>query len=92
MSHPDPLFDHDNAYEDDMNYDDYNDFNEMVEDSANDLWYGDIDLAYGEVDADELEDSWDDSYDDSMDGDMESGLASAGWGTDEDYGYYGDDE
>jgi hypothetical protein len=92
MSHPDPLFDPDNAYEDDMNYDDYNDFNEMVEDGADDLWYGDIDLAYGEVDADELEDSWDDSYDDSMDGDMESGLASAGWGTDEDYGYYGDDE
>ncbi len=28
----------------------------------------------------------DDSYDDSMDGDMASGLASAGWGTDEDYG------
>jgi hypothetical protein len=85
MSHPDPLFDPDNAYEDDMNYDDYNDFNEMVEDGADDFWYG-------EVEADELEDSWDDSYDDSMDGDMESGLASAGWGTDEDYGYYGDDE
>lgn len=32
-----------------------------------------------------------DSYDDSMDGDLESGLSSAGWGTDEDYGYYGDD-
>jgi hypothetical protein len=28
--------------------------------------------------------------DDSMDGDHESALASAGWGTDEDYGYYGD--
>ena len=26
------------------------------------------------------------SMDDSMDGDHESGLASAGWGTDEDYG------
>ena len=25
-----------------------------------------------------------------LDGDMESGLASAGWGTDEDYGDYGD--
>ncbi len=31
-----------------------------------------------------------DRYDDSMDGDHESALASAGWGTDEDYGYYGD--
>lgn len=30
-------------------------------------------------------------YDDSMDGDAESALASAGFGTDEDYGYYGDD-
>lgn len=30
-------------------------------------------------------------YDDSMDGDHESGLASAGWGTDEDYGLYEDD-
>lgn len=27
-----------------------------------------------------------DRYDDSMDGDHASGLASAGWGTDEDYG------
>jgi hypothetical protein len=79
MSHPDPLFDPDNAYEDDdmmiedENYDDHNDF-------------------YGDVTAEDLENGWDDSYDDSMDGDMESGLASAGWGTDEDYGYYGDDE
>ncbi len=28
--------------------------------------------------------------DDSMDGDAESALASAGFGTDEDYGYYGE--
>tara|TARA_R110002020_G_scaffold354665_1_gene567397 strand:- start:180 stop:404 length:225 start_codon:yes stop_codon:yes gene_type:complete len=32
-----------------------------------------------------------DDYDDGMDGDHQSALASAGWGTDEDYGYYGDD-
>lgn len=32
-----------------------------------------------------------DSYDDSMDGDEASALASVGWGTDEDYGYCGDD-
>ena len=31
-----------------------------------------------------------DQYDDSMDGDHASALASIGWGTDEDYGYYGD--
>jgi hypothetical protein len=31
-------------------------------------------------------------FDDPMDGDHESGLASAGWGTDEDYGYYGEND
>lgn len=30
--------------------------------------------------------------DDSMDGDHDSAMASAGWGTDEDYGYYGPEE
>jgi hypothetical protein len=30
-------------------------------------------------------------FDESMDGDMESGLASAGFGTDEDYGSASDD-
>jgi hypothetical protein len=29
-----------------------------------------------------------DDYDDSMDGDHASALASAGWGTDEDYGAF----
>ena len=33
-----------------------------------------------------LEDDFNDSEDDSMDGDFASGMASAGWGTDEDYG------
>ena len=33
-----------------------------------------------------------DEYDESMDGDHESALASAGWGTDEDYGCYGGEE
>ena len=42
-----------------------------------------------DVDTDELSDS---DYDDSMDGDFDSGMASAGYGTDEDYGYYGDGE
>jgi hypothetical protein len=72
MSHPDPCYDPDNSYEDDMNYDDYNDF-------------------YGEVNAEDLENGWNDSYDDSMDGDHDSAMESCGWGTDEDYGYYGDD-
>lgn len=30
--------------------------------------------------------------DESMDGDHESGLASAGFGTDEDYGYFGGED
>jgi len=33
----------------------------------------------------------DDSYDESMDGDFDSAMTSAGMGTDEDYGYYGED-
>jgi hypothetical protein len=38
-----------------------------------------------------VEDRADDFYDDSMDGDHDSAMESCGWGTDEDYGYYGDD-
>jgi len=30
--------------------------------------------------------------DDSMDGDHDSAMASAGWGTDEDYGHYGPED
>jgi hypothetical protein len=80
MSHPDPLYDADNSYEDDMNYDDHNDFWGLPENELNEL-----------QDEEDEENDWDDSYDDSMDGDHESGLSSAGWGTDEDYGYYGDE-
>ena len=36
----------------------------------------------GDCDEDECERS---DFDESMDGDFESGMASAGWGTDEDY-------
>ena len=35
--------------------------------------------------------SYPDEYNDSMDGDHDSAMASAGFGTDEDYGYYGED-
>ena len=41
--------------------------------------------------AEVIKDYEEDNYDDSMDGDEESALASAGFGTDEDYGYYGDE-
>ena len=39
-----------------------------------------------------LADEQDAEYDDSMDGDFDSAMASAGYGTDEDYGYFGGDE
>jgi len=38
-----------------------------------------------------LDEDEDEDYDDSMDGDWDSGMASAGFGTDEDYGYHGDE-
>ena len=41
--------------------------------------------------SEELVDAADEDYNDSIDGDHASALASAGFGTDEDYGYYGDD-
>lgn len=44
-------------------------------------------------DGDEPDDEDDSSYyDDSMDGDTDSALGSCGWGTDEYYGFYGDDD
>jgi hypothetical protein len=94
MSHPDPLFDSDNSYEDDMNYDDYNDFYD--EDSSN--YHPDaaheVSTHFDDPELDDHEDDFDDFedyYDESMDGDHDSGMTSAGWGTDEDYGYYGED-
>ena len=90
MSHPDPLFDPENAYEDDMNYDDYNDF--FDEDSSN--YHPDAAheiSTHVDNDENEEDDVWDDDYDDSMDGDFDSAMRDAGFGTDEDYGYYGED-
>ena len=80
MSHPDPLYDPENSYEDDVIYDDYNDFHGEAMDYED---YND--------DVEEEVDVWDYSYDDSMDGDFDSAMRDAGWGTDEDYGYYGED-
>lgn len=39
-----------------------------------------------------LDDEDGEEFDDSMDGDHDSAMASAGWGTDEDYGHYGSEE
>jgi len=43
---------------------------------------------------DDVDDEYydDDDYNDMMDGDFDSGMASAGHGTDEDYGYYGGED
>jgi hypothetical protein len=57
-------------------YDDYNDF-----------YQEDLELNDHEDDFD----NFDDYYEDTMDGDHDSAMTSCGWGTDEDYGYYGDD-
>ena len=46
---------------------------------------------FNEMIEDGADDFWYDDGDDSMDGDHDSAMESAGWGTDEDYGYYGDD-
>lgn len=100
MSHPDPLFDPDNSYEDDIM--DNEEVYEMdgvecghedgYEDDCN---YDDHDDFYGESadysDYNDDDDDFEDYYDDSMDGDHDSAMESAGWGTDEDYGYYGDE-
>jgi hypothetical protein len=49
--------------------------------------------AEDELEAADYDYDWDeDEPDESMDGDFDSGMASAGFGTDEDYGYYGGDE
>jgi len=76
-----------------MNYDDYNDFHDGVDgdDRTNEYWPN-LTTGDNDIDADDLEDSWDDSYDDSMDGDFDSAMRDAGFGTDEDYGYYGEEE
>ena len=46
-------------------------------------------MVYDFVEAQTADDS---HYDESMDGDFDSAMASAGFGTDEDYGYYGEEE
>lgn len=52
----------------------------------------DSDNSYEDDDMDYNYDDHDDYYNDSMDGDFDSAMASAGHGTDEDYGYYGNPE
>lgn len=83
MSHPDPCYDPENSYEDDEMF--------LEPDES------DVPLAAYLHDGNELNledeenDVWDDSYDDSMDGDFDSAMRDCRFGTDEDYGYYGED-
>lgn len=66
----------------------YDDFDMMAEQQLY-PWIDDPSCDAGDVDN---YDYLDEDYDESMDGDHETGLASAGYGTDEDYGYYGGEE
>ena len=84
MSHPDPLYDdYNDFYGENMDYSDYND--EVFEMDGVECGHEDG------FEDDEMDSTYDDYYDDSMDGDHDSAMTSAGWGTDEDYGCYGDD-
>jgi len=88
MSHPDPLYDEENT----MSQDSFDRFDEMAERTIY-PWIDDESHDRDDVNYDDFNDFTDgegEEWDDSMDGDHESGLASAGWGTDEDYGYFGD--
>jgi hypothetical protein len=102
MSHPDPLFDPDNSYEEDGMSNNFTDYHYDYHDD----FYGDdsasshpdaaheVSTHFDDPELDDHEDDFDDFedyYDESMDGDHDSGMTSAGWGTDEDYGYYGED-
>ena len=78
-------------------------FKDMIIDIQEDLERGQLSFqkiadVYGipvadvELIAKEMMIQFDDStYDESLDGDFDSAMASAGFGTDEDYGYFGED-
>lgn len=82
MSHPDPLYDEENT----MSQDSFDRFDEMAERT---IWPWIDDESHDSDDANY--DDHNDFFDESMDGDHDSAMESAGWGTDEDYGYYGED-
>ena len=88
-------------YADDYLYDDHDDFfdedsSNYHPDAAHELSTHTDEDGWNEFDSwdedyEEEDDVWDDGYNDSMDGDFDSAMRDAGWGTDEDYGYYGED-
>lgn len=80
MSHPDPLYDSDNSY------DDHDDFCEEHCDPFFEDFYED-NHSYDDENSGEVD--WD--YNDNMDGDHDSAMNSIGWDVDEGYGHYGED-
>ena len=102
MSHSDPLYDDYNDFHDGVDADDRtndywagdDDLNNDDRDFEDEEVYKMDGMECGHEDGfedDEMDSTYDDYYDDSMDGDHDSAMESAGWGTDEGYGYYGDD-
>ena len=61
-----------------------------IDDESHDNNYDDYNDFHDE-DENEEDDVWGNDVDDSMDGDFDSAMRDAGWGTDEDYGCYGED-
>jgi hypothetical protein len=96
MSHPDPCFDPENSYKEDTmssHFDDYNyDYHDAFYGEDSSACHADADHEVDSQFDDDHDDDYADHYDDSMDGDHDSAMSSCGWGTDEDYGYYGDDD
>lgn len=84
----------DASLENNDNYDDDGEINWSFVDA--DLWMDGVITDENSIEAmqyfndyaDEIESAESEEYDDSMDGDFDSAMASAGYGTDEDYGYY----
>lgn len=56
------------------------------------MWMSEADVEDFAAHSGILDDEDDGGFDDSMDGDHDSAMASAGWGTDEDYGHYGPED
>jgi hypothetical protein len=85
MSHPDPSYDFDNSYDDDAVF--YGEDSSSYHPDAE----HEVESNFDDNDDEDLENEEYDYYDDSMDGDFDSAMRDAGFGTDEDYGYYGED-
>ena len=100
---PDNSYEDDNV---DYNFDDVSDFygdyrDDLTHEDLDSMWdedsasyHPDADheiATHTDYDENEEDDVWDDGYNDSMDGDFDSSMRDAGFGTDEDYGYYGED-